>query len=73
MSKVAIDKYTDDNGTYRMDPYRTRKKLYPISSHSDQVFYDDVSKCEVIVTNNLKFYIDNLNYTDINISRQTNN
>lgn len=73
MSKVAIDKYTDDNGTYRMDPYRNKKKLYPISSHSDQVFYDDASKCEVIVTNNLKFYIDNLNYTDINISRQTNN
>lgn len=73
MSKVAIDKYTDDNGTYRMDPYRNKTKLYPISNHSDQVFYDDVSECEVIVTNNLKFYVDNLNYTDINISRETNN
>ena len=71
LKKVPIDKYKDDNGTYRMDPYREKKKLYPLADFSDQVFYDDLSKQEIIVTNNLQFYIDNLKYTNMDISRST--
>lgn len=69
LERLNISKYTDENGTYRMDPRRTNKKIYPLSSNEDQVYYDRNSQEEVILTNNLEFYIKELKFTDINISK----
>ena len=66
--QLSIDKYTNDNGTFRMHPFKENTKLYPLADNSDQVYYDRNSNTEVIVTKDIEYYIKNLKYLNIEIS-----
>ena len=71
--RLSIDRYTDETGTYRMDPYKKNSKMYPLADKSDQVYFDRTSRSEVIVTSNLDFYIKDLNYLTIELSKSSIN
>jgi len=43
--------------------------MYALSSNQDKVYYDSINKNEVIVTDNLAFYIEHLNYTGLHFSK----
>ena len=63
MTLVNIDTTVDENGNiFRVDEYNNI--IYQLSSASDQV-YKDESGNEVIVTDNIQYYLDNLKYNSL--------
>ena len=63
MTLVNIDTTVDENGNiFRVDDYNNI--LYQLSSASDQVYKDEQGN-EVIVTDNIQYYLDNLKYNSL--------
>lgn len=60
----------NESGEYfRLD--QNKNKIYQVYSPNDR-FYVDKTGTEIIVTNNIKFYLDNLNYSSIKFSNKNN-
>ena len=67
MTLVNIDTTVDENGNvFRTDDYNNI--IYQLSSASDQV-YKDESGNEVIVTDNIQYYLDNLRYNSLRFTK----
>ena len=67
MTLVNIDTTVDENGNvFRTDDYNNI--IYQLSSASDQV-YKDESGNEVIVTDNIQYYLDNLKYNSLRFTK----
>ena len=56
-----------DGKLWRVDAVGNR--IYQVSSTEDKIYINEATGVEVIKTNNLTFYLDNLNYQNIEISR----
>lgn len=72
LHKQVIETFTDDDGTFRMNDWKPTEKLYPLSSTRDSIYYDNITKQEIISTDNLAFYLSNLNYVDIEFNNSSN-
>lgn len=60
----------NESGEYfRLD--QNKNKIYQVSSSNDK-FYVDKTGTEIIVTNNIKFYLDNLSYSSVKFSNKDN-
>ena len=66
--RISIFKDADDK-LFRVNKYKRNSKMYALSSNQDKVYYDSINKNEVIVTDNLAFYIEHLNYTGLHFSK----
>lgn len=63
MTKLEIETINDENGNvFRVDEYGD--VMYQLSSNSDSIFVDKNGN-EVIVTNDVKYYVDHLNYNSL--------
>ena len=56
-----------DGKLWRVDAVGNR--IYQVSSENDKIYVNEATGVEVIKTDNLTFYLDNLNYQNIEISR----
>ena len=72
-SKSQLKEKTDvfynyiDGNLWRVDALGNR--IYQVSSENDKIYINEATGVEVIKTDNLTFYLDNLHYQNIEISR----
>lgn len=64
-TKVNAEIRQDANGVYRVDVHG--QKMYSLSSANDSIYIDDKGN-EVIVTDNLQYYVDKTSFSHITIS-----
>lgn len=64
MKKISIDTYYEGDKLYRID--KAGNKLYRLASTNDEVYEADGA--EVIVTDNIDFYLDSFSYNTIQFS-----
>jgi hypothetical protein len=65
--KTDVFYNTIDGKLWRVDALGNR--IYQVSSPDDKIYINEATGVEVIKTNNFTFYLNNLNYQNIEISR----
>lgn len=70
--KISKFKDPDDN-IFRMSKYNKGKKVHALASMNDEVYYNSNIKTEVITTDDVDFYLKNLNYTGLHFSSKIKN